>query len=110
MRLVWASRLPEPFTVRDVNTRLQHLAYTTVMTTVARLADKGLLTAEDVGHGRAYLYRLALSPAQLLRRSSEEQVDELVARFGDVALAAFAGRLNTLSAAQRRRLSRSGKS
>jgi len=109
MRLVWAGRLAEPFTVRDVHLRLRDLAYTTVMTTVARLADKGLLSADEASHGRAYRYRLALPPAQFLRRSSEEQVDDLVARFGDVALAAFAGRLNTLTPAQRRRLGRVGK-
>lgn len=108
MRLAWAGRLAEPFTVRDVHTRLADLAYTTVMTTVARLAEKGLLAADEVSHRRAYLYSLALSPAEFLRRSSEEQVDDLIARFGDVALAAFAGRLNTLSAAQRRRLRRRG--
>ena len=106
MRLVWAGRLAEPFTVRDVHTRLQDLAYTTVMTTVARLAEKGLLATNEASHRRAYLYRLALPPAEFLRHSSEEQVDDLIARFGDVALAAFAGRLNSLPQAQRRRLGR----
>jgi len=109
MRLVWTGRLAEPFTVRDVHARLHDLAYTTVMTTVARLADKGLFSADEASHGRAYLYRLALPPAEFLRRSSEEQVDDLVARFGDIALAAFAGRLNMLTPAQRRRLQRSAK-
>ena len=109
MRLVWSGRLAEPFTVRDVYARLHDLAYTTVMTTVARLADKGLLSAEEASQGRAYLYRLALPPAEFLQRSSEEQVDDLVARFGDIALAAFAGRLNMLTPAQRRRLQRSAK-
>ena len=108
MRLVWTGRLAAPFTVRDVHTRLQNLAYTTVMTTVARLADKGLLDANEASRRRAYLYSLALSPGEFLRRSSEEQVEDLIARFGDVALASFASRLNTLSPAQRRRLGRRG--
>ena len=69
----------------------------------------GRLSAEEASQGRAYLYRLALPPAEFLQRSSEEQVDDLVARFGDIALAAFAGRLNTLTPAQRRRLGRSAK-
>ena len=106
MRLVWAGRLSEPFTVRDVHTRLDDLAYTTVMTTVARLAEKGLLAVDEASHRRAYLYRLALAPADFLRRAGEEQVDDLIDRFGDVALAAFASRLNNLSPAQRRRLGR----
>jgi len=104
MRLVWTGRIAEPFTVRDVNAHLQELAYTTVMTTVSRLAEKELLVTDEASQRRAYLYRLALPPGEFLRRFSEAQVDDLVARFGDVALAAFAGRLSTLSPVQRRRL------
>ena len=103
MHLVWSQKLPQAFTVRDVHTRLDDLAYTTIMTTVARLAEKGLLTTSGAsGHARAYLYRVALDPAAYVRRATEHQVDELVARFGDVALAAFASRLDRQPAGGRR--------
>lgn len=47
-----------PMTARQVQTRLaSDLAYTTVMTTLARLHTKGALTRELIG--RAFVYRLA---------------------------------------------------
>lgn len=47
-----------PVSVSDVQARMPgRQAYTTVMTTMARLADKGALTRTR--DGRAYLYRLA---------------------------------------------------
>ena len=101
--LAWDGRLPATFTVRDVHGHLGDLAYTTVMTTVARLADKGLLSTEATSRGRAYVYRVAMDPATFVRRSTEAQVDELIARFGDVALASFASRLNTRSRPRRGR-------
>lgn len=51
-----------PVSVAEVQERTPGSpAYTTVMTTMARLADKGALTR--VKEGRAYLYRLAV-PAE----------------------------------------------
>jgi predicted transcriptional regulator len=51
-----------PLAVAEVQERMPGSpAYTTVMTTMARLADKGALTR--VKEGRAYLYRLAV-PAE----------------------------------------------
>jgi penicillinase repressor len=45
MRAVWTGEVAETFVVRDVQALMPKLAYTTVMTTLRRLADKGLLTA-----------------------------------------------------------------
>lgn len=53
-----------PVSVADVHEHVPGFpAYTTVMTTLARLADKGALTR--VKEGRAYLYRLAV-PAEAI--------------------------------------------
>ena len=50
-----------PMTPSDVQAELDSdLAYTTVMTTLTRLFDKGALSRERVG--RAYAYRLASAP------------------------------------------------
>lgn len=104
MREVWTGSVPEPFVVRDVQTRMPELAYTTVMTTVNRLADKGLLDVQPIKGQRAHVYRLATSPEVFLERASREQVERVVERFGDAAMAAFAERLNRLSPEQLRRL------
>lgn len=60
LRHVWALGRA---TVRDVHARVEAdrpLAYTTVMTVMKNLADKGLLTFEQ--DGAAYVYRAAADP------------------------------------------------
>jgi predicted transcriptional regulator len=102
MRAVWTRALPEPFVVRDVLTITPELAYTTVMTTVRRLADKGLLTA-DAGR-RAHEYRATGDARQFLAQASEREATQFLTRYGDAGLAAFAARLSDLTPEQRRRL------
>jgi len=109
MRTIWTGGIGQPFVVRDMLARLPGLAYTTVMTTLSRLADKRLLVAEAAPGQRAYTYRAAGGPADFLGEVSSQAVKELVERYGDVALAAFAAQLDGLSADQRRRLERLGR-
>ncbi len=84
MEILWDA--PAAMSVREVLTRVNDersddLAYTTVMTTLARLADKGLLRRHQ--EGRSYLYQPeAHDPAAVAVRSVIEQ-------FGDAALAEF---------------------
>ena len=109
MRTVWTGSIGQPFVVRDMLVHLPELAYTTVMTTLNRLADKGLLVAEAVPGQRAHAYRAVGRPADFLAAVSAQAVKELVDRYGDVALAAFAAQLGGLSADQLRRLERLGR-
>jgi predicted transcriptional regulator len=104
MREVWSGNVGAPFVVWDVQAKMPELAYTTVMTTVVRLAEKGLLDAERVPGQRAVSYQAAGSPEDFLVRTSRERVEELVRQYGDAAFAAFAARLDRLSDEQRRRL------
>jgi predicted transcriptional regulator len=77
---------PGPMTAREVQASLDGgLAYTTVMTTLARLHAKGALTRELVG--RAFAYRLAgdtttvdaAVTARRMRRLLEAGTDRTVA-------------------------------
>jgi predicted transcriptional regulator len=106
MRAVWAGTLRQPFVVRDVQKVTPELAYTTLMTTLSRLAEKGILSQDRVPHQRAYEYRSAGTPEQFLSAISREQVSRMVERFGEAALAAFAAELEDLTPAQRERLRR----
>ena len=108
MRRIWQRHFDDSFTVRDVHEDLGDLAYTTVMTTVVRLAEKGLLDVEDAS-GRAYRYRCALTAEEFVARAGAGQVDEVITRFRDVALAAFTRRLDGLDPEARRRLRRLGR-
>lgn len=84
MDILWEA--DHPLSVRDVLDHLNgrrdtDLAYTTAMTTLSRLADKGLLRREK--EGRSYLYEPeADGPAAVAVRTVIDQ-------FGDAALAEF---------------------
>ena len=106
MRAVWTGLIPEPFVVRSVQQRMPELAYTTLMTTLNRLAEKGLLKVTQVAGQRAYEYRAAGTAEAYLYRAGRNQVDRLLERYGDAALAAFEARRSRLSPAQRERLRR----
>lgn len=91
-----------PSTVRDVTDALKgKFAYTTVMTVLGKLFDKGLVGREQ--HGRGYVYTPRFTEAELRDRMAKYLVDELARDFGDVALAHFAGALDRID---RRRLAR----
>jgi predicted transcriptional regulator len=106
MRAVWSGAIRQPFVVRDVQKVTPELAYTTLMTTLGRLAEKRILTQERVSHQRAYAYRAAGTADEFLAMASREQVNRLLEQFGDAALAAFEARLDELPPAQRERLRR----
>ena len=104
MRAVWSGSVQQPFVVRDIQRITPELAYTTLMTTLGRLAEKGILTQQRVPGQRAYAYQAAGSPSQFLAVASNEQVTKMLQQFGDAALAAFAARLDDLPPDQRERL------
>jgi|SRR5579859_818884 len=106
MRAIWSGAVAQPFVVRDVQAKTRGLAYTTVMTTLNRLAEKGLLSVRAVQGQRAHEYRSNGSPADFLSAAGREQVKQLVQRYGEAALAAFAARLDEMTPAQRERLKR----
>jgi len=109
MRLVWKGTVGEKFVVREVQALMPELAYTTVMTTLNRLAQKGILRAKAVRRQRAHEYRCAMNPDEFLRLTSQHRVRDLVRRYGDAALAAFAASLDELSPEDRKRLREVGR-
>lgn len=97
-------------TVREVVDdlgRTRALAYTTVMTIMTRLHEKGLL--ERSRDGKTYVYRPAFSRQEHRERLSRELVRGLVDEFGDVALAHFAAELGGVDGAHRAALQRIAK-
>ena len=101
MELIWVGRVGEPFIVRDVLALTPELAYTTVMTTLNRLADKGLLDVTKAKRHQAHRYRAKGGVREFVDNSGRAEVERLVERYGDAALAAFADRLDRLSPATR---------
>jgi len=77
MDLVWAEDWEE-FAVSDVHKVLEgrrEVAYTTVMTTITRLFDKGLLKREK--EGRKYVYRPAMPRAEFVEAMTREVLGSL---------------------------------
>ena len=84
MQVLWAERAP--LDVRTVLGRLNDgrdapLAYTTVMTVMARLAEKGILRRQL--NGRGYVYEAALPDAAAIA------VRSVMRDFGEAAVAQF---------------------
>ena len=77
-------------------------AYTTIMTVMGRLHEKGVLLRDR--RGRQYIYRPAAPEAELIERLSGLAVDRVVERYGAAALRHFAVRLADLDPETRRRL------
>lgn len=89
MAALWRGGVGDALSVADVHATLPQeppVAYTTVKTTMERLADKGILAQEK--SGKAYLYRAALSEEELERRIVAATLDNLLERFPQ-AVASF---------------------
>lgn len=94
-------------TVADVVEGLRHTqgrdhAYTTIMTVMGRLHERGVLLRER--RGRQYVYRPAAPEAELVDQLSAIAVDRVLERYGSAALRHFAVRLADLDPETRRRL------
>jgi predicted transcriptional regulator len=91
MDVVWAE---DEVTVRDVHealNRKRKLAYTTVMTTMTRLADKGLLSR--VEDHPAHRFSARVTREQYASSTVRSVVDWLVEHFRDPAVAYFIDRV-----------------
>lgn len=71
--------------------RSQRLAYTTVMTVMARLYDKEIL--DRTKRGRGYDYTPRFDEGELVDQLGRQEVADLLRRYGPVALAQFAAAL-----------------
>src|SRR5687767_3622770 len=86
MDVVWGRRLDQ-FSVSDVRAVLEKkrsIAYTTVMTTLARLHDKGVLRRER--QGKRYAYTPRYTREQFLEGTAREVLDGAVSRPRAMAL------------------------
>lgn len=81
--------------VKTINRR-RPIAYTTVMTVMGHLVDKGLLARTM--EGKRYRYQIARSRDEFLLDSSRSMIHTLVDDFGDLAIAQFLGEIDNIDA------------
>ena len=87
MQIIWQYG---EVTVRQVRSALQPtrpLAYTTVMTVMSRLVQKGLLRTRK--QGKTFYYRPTATPDEFVAQRAQRAVRDVLANFGDVAMAYF---------------------
>lgn len=82
-------------TVREAVDALpaRHVAYTTVMTVMNRLAVQRVLQRQPNGNG-AYRYQPRLTREEFYAAASRAGIDDLLRRYGAVAMAQFVDRLD----------------
>ncbi len=93
MKIIWKV---DRATVRDVYEQLRlekKLAYTTVMTIMSRLAEKGLLQKEPVGN--AYVYSPTISEGDFTRQVVTEVLDGLLEEFSEPVMSHIVDRLSS---------------
>lgn len=98
MDVVWSKRLVS-FAVGDVLTILEKqrdIAYTTVMTTVTRLYEKGILERER--DGKRYIYSPKFTREEFMESTAREVLDEAVG--GHQAMVMLAEKVSEASAGE----------
>jgi BlaI family transcriptional regulator, penicillinase repressor len=106
MEELWASgEAPVRAVMEALNERADKpRAYTTYMTIMARLHRKGMLRRRR--EGKTDFYAPALDREKYTTLRAQAEVEQLVARYGDVALSSFAQQMAGLDPARRRALER----
>lgn len=96
MRVVWEHGEVTVGTVTDVlnTTSARRHAYTTVMTVMSRLHERGMLSR--VKRGRGFVYTSTGAEDELLSSMSGRAVDQVLARYGTAAMRHFAARLGEI--------------
>lgn len=87
MECMWGIRETTVQEVVKAINRRRPIAYTSVMTVMGHLVDKGLLTRTS--DGKRYTYQVAQGRAEFIQSISRKMVRALVDDFGDVAIAQF---------------------
>ncbi len=90
MEIIWKLKSAS---VRDVFDKLKKhrkIAYTTIMTIMGRLVEKGILKRKLDDSG-AYIYTSSQNKEDFLAASSRKLIKNLINNFGEVAVAQFMG-------------------
>ncbi len=104
MNIIWQQKTA--ISVKQVVIILQKrrkIAYTTVMTIMNRLVEKGLLKQEN-SDTKAFLYPPVYSKRQFLSKTAREIIKNVVSKFGDTAIAHFANEVDKIPIEKRKKL------
>ncbi len=94
MEFMWRAEEASVQQVAGAINRRRPIAYTTVMTVMGHLVDKGLLSRTM--EGKRYRYVVARSRDEFLRETSRTRIRTLLDDFGDLVIAQFLGEIDNL--------------
>lgn len=103
MHVIWKRGTTTVREVLETLVETRPLAYTTVMTVMSRLADKGLLVVDK--QGKTYHYRPANSREEFEAQAVSQVVQSLITDFGgEIAISQFVEQLSAADPEQLARL------
>lgn len=94
MKVMWKAKEATVHQVTDAIKRRRPIAYTTVMTVMVHLVNKGLLTRTK--QGKKYTYLVAKSRQEFLHDVTRNKVRNLIDDLGDLAVAGFLGEISKI--------------
>ena len=94
MACLWKEKKASVLNVHQCLQKKRKIAYTTVMTVMTRLTEKGFLTRKM--EGKAYLYSPKRSKEQTAKGIVKKIVNSLVDQYGHEAVTAFTDELKRL--------------
>ena len=103
MEIIWQSK--EPISVRKVTDTLQRkrkIAYTTVMTIMVRLVNKGFLIRNL--NGQSYLYKSKTTKEQFIARTVHGIFSSAVSTLGEEVLTHFIKEIRKINPKKRQQL------
>ncbi|MHB9053211.1 MAG: BlaI/MecI/CopY family transcriptional regulator [Thermoleophilia bacterium] len=98
MEILWRKNQASVREVHETLAKERNIAYTTVMTVMSRLAEKGLLRREQ--QGRAYLYAPTQTRDEFCSETISTVVQGLIGGFGEPVLSQFVDSVSAQDADQ----------
>ena len=102
MNFMWQTGQATVRQVTEAIGRKQYKAYTTIMTIMVHLVEKGLL--KRFKEGKRYRYKVVVSRQEFLQERSKSRLQALVGDFGDIAIAQFLEEIENIDSNELKRL------
>jgi predicted transcriptional regulator len=102
MDFMWQTGQATVQQVTDAISRKRPKAYTTIMTVMVHLVDKGLLKRRK--QGKRYRYKVVFDRQEFLRETAKSRLQNLVNDFGDIAVAQFLEQIDNIGSTRLQQL------
>lgn len=104
MEIIWKKGDLTVRQIYEIFQKKRYSAYTTVMTVMSRLADKGLL--EKIKQGNAFVYRATTTRDEFTKSTLQKVINELVKDFATPAINQFLDSMENVDPDKMEELSR----